>query len=145
MFVIELHDKDDRGFLEISLRDILVALADRGSSLHWGIAEWEAVGDLGELGGHDQIDSRIESNAGLWPLCWNDLQALAERVSQVINTTIVAFASAKSLRANSQPAQWATSASLLIEAIDSSLWRVSTREREVLDVMRRRFRCTKIV
>ena len=111
---------------------LLGLLAPRGQRLTWAILDLEAIGHLSDGTNMLDLERQVaESPTGL-VLDWDALVALADDFSQVINATIVGCRHAGSIPPLAPEIDLAASAEIVVEAIDSSLWRVTAQDEQVL-------------
>ena len=139
---IEITDKKN-GYLTVSLKDILNALANYAKSFSWTIFDLEAVGDLGPNRNMLSLESEIRNSPSGLKIRWDELLELASLMSDVLNTRI----EGKSVTNGTPAADFAglaePSTRLKILMIDSSVWIVCSTDDEILATIEKRFMETK--
>jgi hypothetical protein len=138
---IEIFDVDETGALALDLRDVL-KLVERYRDLRWYFLELEATGKLVGNETIVQLESRIAQSPHGLEFEWNELVRLASEITQTINASLAGCrpdASPPTL-----PLKPQEGLEIAIEAIDSTLWAVSTNESEVIQQLKAAFRNTKI-
>ena len=110
---------------------LLGLLAPWGQRLTWAILELEAIGELSDGTNILDLERQIaESPTGI-VLDWDALVALAGDFSQVINAVVVGCRTVGSIPRLAPEVDLAASGEIVVEAIDSSLWRVTARDEQV--------------
>jgi hypothetical protein len=133
--IIEIK-KNTEGILDVDLIDILNVIEPEGAILIWTLFDLEATGDLGHGNNILDLEQEVRESPGGLSLNWNDLVSLARRLSQVINAILagsmvpIPAAAVNDLYAQSQ---------IVIEAIDSSLWRVYARSDALIERLKKCF------
>jgi hypothetical protein len=138
---IEIFDVDEAGALALDLRDVL-ELLERYRDLRWYFLELEATATLRGNETIIQLERRIAQSPHGLGFDWNELTRLAGEIAQTINATLVGCrpdASPPTL-----PLRPQEGLEIAIEAIDSTLWAVSTNESEIIQQLRAAFRNTKV-
>lgn len=140
---IEIFDKRDSAIID--LPDILAALEPEGQNLRWSILDLEARGDLSRLGTTMQnLEQQIENAPNGLILEWKDLKQLAGEFDQIINGTLAGCRNPEVLnQINIEDLQ--SACDIVIQAIDSSLWSVYSRDDGILQKLRSAFREVKTV
>ena len=111
---------------------LLGLLAPWGQRLTWAILDLEAIGELSDRTNVLDLERQIaESPTGI-ALDWDALVALADDYSQVINAVVVGCQDAGSIPRLAPEVNLAASGEIVVEAIDSSLWRVTAHDEQVL-------------
>ena len=111
---------------------LLGLLAPWGQRLTWAILDLEATGHLSDGTNMLDLERQVaEAPTGI-VLGWDALVALADDFSQVINAVIVGCKDAGSVPRLAPEGDLAASAEIVVEAIDSSLWRVTAHDERVL-------------
>lgn len=126
-YCIEIHDSDN-GVLTVTLQRILDALGDSVSTLHWRLLSLWAVGEL--PGGRSILDYEQlaeSSKDGLF-LPWCEVILLADNVSQIIDCVFVAFEPPVEPGLALSFLGPKKDAVLVVEAIDSTFWRVASQD-----------------
>lgn len=138
--IIEINRNTD-GILDVDLIDILNVIEAEGDALSWTLYDLEATGDLGD--GNKMLDLEQEvrdSPTGL-RLNWSDLVSLARRLFQVTNATLAG--SGAPIAASGLSEVYAHS-EIVLEAIDSSLWRVYAKSDSVIEKLKRAFNADEV-
>lgn len=111
---------------------LLGLLAPWGQCLTWAILDLEAIGHLSDGTNMLDLERQVaESPTGI-VLDWDALVALADDFSQMINAVIVGCKDAGSIPQLAPEIDLAASAEIVVEAIDSSLWRVTAQDEQAL-------------
>lgn len=117
---------------ENELAFLLERLAPWGPRFVWAILDLTATGDLGEGGDILDLERRIaESPTGL-VLGWAELVGLARGFAQVSDGVFVGCRDAAAIPRLAPGLDLAAVSDLSLEAIDSSLWRVTSRDARML-------------
>jgi hypothetical protein len=121
---IEIADQDPNGVLTVCLSDLLTLIGDVGPTLNWAILELEGVATL-----HDMLalEEEISSAHRGKQIEWKSLVELAVSLDEVLDATVVAFKS-QSVPDFQNWQQLPLVCDVVIEAIDSSAWRVSAHD-----------------
>jgi|GEM_PF-2137048 len=142
MPVIELWDRKplptehgETSQLAFDLQDVLAQLPPDKKALNWSILGLWAVAqdddtDIGE------IEARVAASPSGLRITGAELWNLAGRLLQVIDGIIVAFSGSPPTRADSDLRE---SCEVVIEAIDSTLWRVYAKDPVVSDSLQHTF------
>jgi hypothetical protein len=138
---IEIFDVDEAGALVLDLRDVL-KLVERYRDLRWYFLELEATGKLRGNETIVELERRIAQNPHGLGFDWNELTTLADDIAQTINTTLVGCRPATPPPA--LPLRPREGLEIAIEAIDSSLWAVSTNESAIILQLKAAFKNTKL-
>ena len=139
--VLEIKDADRHGVLTVDLVRLLDLLGPEGEQLSWRILELEASGDLSRLGRTVQsLEIEVRNSKNGLPITWSDLVILARTLSQVINTKITGYRGELADSQSSGVQDLYNTCEIILEAIDSSLWRIYVRDRKVGDRLRAAFR-----
>jgi hypothetical protein len=137
--ILEIKDRDDRGILSVALIDILNLVEPIGAGLTWSILDLEATGDLGDGKNILDLEQEIRDSATGLVVTWKEIVHLSKKVSQIINATIVGSTDGDSLPKLSDGSSLYTTSEVLLEMIDSSVWRIYVRDKEVLQRLRTAF------
>lgn len=116
----------------IELKDLLALMEPEGKSLVWSILDWEAMGDVSDFwpaGALDLEQHIAQSEQGLI-LSLSDLNKLIQKVDQLVDGVIVAGQTRDQIP-RLAPGQ-ELSSEIVLEAVDSSIWRVSARSSAIL-------------
>lgn len=120
--------------LAFDLRELLVQLPPDKKALNWSILGlWAVAQDDTDVG---EIEARVDASPVGLRMTGAELWDLAGRLLQVIDGTIVAFSDSPPTRSDSDLRE---SCEIVIEAIDSTLWRVYTRDPAVSNRLRQTF------
>jgi hypothetical protein len=138
---IEIFDADETGTLALDLRDVLKAV-ESYRDLCWYFLELEATGKLRGNEPIVQLERRIAQSPHGLRFDWNELTKLASEITQTINATLVGCRPNTSPPA--LPLKPVEGLEIAIEAIDSTLWAVSTNESEVIQRLKAAFKNTKL-
>jgi hypothetical protein len=138
--IIEIK-KNSEGMLDVDLIDILNVIEPEGAALIWTLFDLEATGDLGD--GNNILDLEQEVRESPTGLClnWNDLVSLARRLFQVINA-ILAGSGAPIAAADLSDVYAHTE--IVLEAIDSSLWRVYAQSDAIIEKLKKTFNADEV-
>ena len=145
--IIEIKDRDAQGILAVDLPDLLDLLKPEGATLTWAILDLEATGDLGSGRGILDLEQKISRSPTGLAMTWDDLRSLAQAFHQVINATVVAcqnLASVPTLVRGDSDSLY-NSCEIVLEAIDSSLWRVYSKRPEVIRRLQASFRDVEVI
>lgn len=119
----------------------LLAKASSGTVLRWSIMEMWAVAADAETDVVGLEQQAAESPTGL-AMSQSQLEELAGRLRQVIDGIIVGFDGDPPHRRDVDLREKAT---VVVEAIDSTYWRVYTRHSSALDQLRQEFPSARAV
>jgi hypothetical protein len=138
---VEIYDTDG-GVLDFDLKDVLSALPPASNQLEWYVLDLEAVG--AGPSGEPIIDfeQSLASHRHGAKLSWANLGSLAQNLTQTINATLVGVSA--ELPPPCLPLPSSYPAEIIVEAIDSSLWAVSSSSIDAVQSIGRRFRKTKV-
>ena len=120
--------------LTVNLRRIVDALGTAASQLHWRLFHLWAVGRLpGPRGILDYESLAASSDSGA-SLTWEEVLLLADSTDQIIDAVFAGFLEEPDDRLNSTSLM--KSAALVVEANDSTFWRVLTRDPHDVELLR---------
>jgi len=139
---IEITDNKN-GYLTVSLKDILNALANYAKSFSWTIFYLEAVGDLGPNRNMLSLESEIRNSPNGLKIQWDELLELASLMSEVTNTRIEGKSVTNGTPAADSAGLTEPLTRLKILMIDSSVWIVCSTDDEILATIEKRFMETK--
>lgn len=125
--VIEIMDKTSGGGTAIHLSDLLLLLGEEGPSLQWTILQLEAWGtDTCPVLGLDLLDLErtIENTSTGYLISWENLNAFAESVEQLIDAVILGCADANKIPELKSDTDLYTPSEVVLELIDGMIWRV---------------------
>ena len=145
--IIEIKDSDLQGVLAVDLLQLLDLLKEEGSKLTWAILDLEATGDLGNGRRILDMEQEIRSSASGLVMTWDALRSLARAFDQVLNATIVGcqdLASAPRFLPGDSGSLY-NSCEIVLEAIDSSLWRIYSKSPEVIRRLQASFRDVEVI
>jgi hypothetical protein len=149
MPTLEIFDKRN-GFLSFDLGDLLEVIAPFAPRLDWYVVEFEpAVLDGRQDRARDSPPSWItelwkKSEAGtVQALSWERLKELSTHVTQTMNALFVATDPGtpvpnSSLDPNDERYR------LVVQAVDTSFWAVTTHDENVLQALKARFNDVKL-
>jgi len=120
----------------------LSALPPMAKQLEWYLLDLEATGRGPKGEPIMEFEKSVESSQHGVKLVWGELCNLAENTAQTINATFVGVLA--ELPPPSLPLPSSYPATIIIEAIDSSLWSVSSSDANVAENIRRSFRKTTV-
>ena len=138
MGVIEISDKTASGVLAFDLAELLDVLGPVGQTLWWGILELNATGDLGATNILDLEGEIARSRNGLI-VSWEELRKLGHSVSQVVDGVFVGCRDSRDIPELRPGVNIYAPSEVVLEAIDSSLWRVFSKDGAILDRFRSAF------
>lgn len=143
---IEIFDLDERGSTIVDLPDILAVLEPGGQHLTWSILDLEATGDVSRFGTTIRDLEQWVANApnGL-VMDWKGLNELTGELDQIIDGTIVGCRNADALTQINLQSDLPSTCDIVIESIDSSLWKIFSRDDGVLQKLKSAFREVKVV
>lgn len=139
---IEIFDTDATGALAFDLRDVL-ALVEVHRALRWYILDLEAMAELKDGETIMEIEQNVAKSPHGVEIEWGRLRTLADQIMQTINTTIAGCdpgAPEPSLPINLQ-----FGVRIVIEAIDSTLWAISTDDQQAIQRAQTTFKKTKLL
>ncbi len=143
---VEIFDLDPRDSAIVGLHDILVALEAEGQNLRWSILDLEAVGDLSRSGTTTlDLEQQVKRAPNGLILEWKDLKQLAWALDQVIEGTLAGCGTPDALNKITLQSDLKATCDIVIEAIDSTLWRVYSRDDGILQKLKAAFRNVKTV
>lgn len=141
---IEIFDKRDSAIID--LRDILSALEPEGQNLRWSVLDLEATGDVSRLGTTMlDLEQQVKNAPNGLILEWKDLKQLAGEIDQIINGTVAGCQDPDVLNHLNVQGSLRSTCDIVIEAIDSSLWRVYSSDDGILQKLKSAFRDVKDV
>ena len=149
MPTLEIFDKRN-GFLSFDLGDLLEVIAPFASHLDWYVVQFEPAVLAGRQDkAKDSPPSWVtelwqKSEAGIvQALSWERLKELSAHIAQTMNALLVATdpgtpALSSALNLNDERYR------LVIQAVDTSFWAVTTHEENVLQALKARFNDVKL-
>jgi hypothetical protein len=143
---IEIFDLDQRDSAIVGLAEILAVLEPEGPNLNWSILDLEGTGDPSRLGTNMlDLEQRVANAPNGLILEWKDLKQLAGALDQIIEGTIVGCRNPEVLTQIHLQSDLPSTCDIVIEAIDSSLWKVYSRDDRILQRLKSAFRDVKSV
>jgi hypothetical protein len=142
---IEIFDKDEHGILAVELRDLLAIIEREASGLVWALLDLETNGSL--RGGRSMLalEEAVRAADRGVILRWEELRSLAADHFQIVNALIVGCTTEEEIPPITAGSALYTVPEIVIEAIDSSLWRIQAKKPQVIAQVRARFRDTVAV
>ncbi len=138
--IIEIKDKNAKRILTVELAHILDSLEPEGHHLSWTILDLEATGDLGDGKNMLDLEQEIQQSPQGLHLSWDQLISFSRCFFQVINAVIVGGKDSTTVPILQPGGDLYQGSEIVVEAIDSSLWRIYARDEEVLQRFQRTFR-----
>lgn len=139
--IIEVRDKDARGFLTVELRDLLRIVEPHGRNLIWSILDLEARSDPAKFKG-DLV--AVEQEVKLSPkgliISWADLLVFSAGLVEVLDGLFVGCTDRNSIPGLIPGDDIFSQCEIGIEAFDSTMWRVYAREDALLHKVAEAFR-----
>ena len=138
MATVEIHDKYESGegrFPAFDLAEILPCIALARENLKWALLEMRAIA-AGRSFDVSLLERRAAASSHGMDLTWTELVSLGERVFQLIDGIIVGYVSP---RPSSSDADLRQSCEVIIEAFNSSHWRVYATDESVITCLGSRF------
>lgn len=140
---LEIYDSNAENALSFDMREVLESLPASVSELVWYLLDLEATADAHDGESEMELENRVRSNPNGLKLSWEELQQIATRIGQTMNAVLVALSPSQSPPslpiASQYPGRF-----IIIEAIDSSLWAVTSSDVNVMGALRKTFSHTKI-
>ena len=141
--IIEIRDRERGGL--VSLKELLACFEHEGPNLIWSIQDLEAVGDPDKL----KIDVlEIEKLAKESPqglvLRWQELVELAQTLTDVWNAWIVACSYGAPIPKAIYKSEKVDQFEAVIEAFDSSFWRVFARDHSIIHRIASKFHDVRV-
>jgi len=133
--LIEIKDKDSQGGLSVELKHILGLLTPEGRKLLWAILDLYATGDLGEGKSMLEFEQKIRESPEGISISWDELVSLSSVFFQVIDMVIAGYEDPNyhpKLSPEHPIGEIYKSCEIVIELIDSSLWRVHVKRDEMI-------------
>ncbi|MBV8820258.1 MAG: hypothetical protein JO022_17995 [Acidobacteriaceae bacterium] len=137
---VEIYDAEGHT-LKFDMKEVLSALPSIADRLQWYVLDVEAVGSGPNGEPIMDFERSVASSEHGVKLSWEDLGKLAKNVEQTVNATLVG---GSARQPPSLPLPSSYPATIVVEAIDSSLWAVSSPYTEVIESIQRSFRKTKL-
>jgi hypothetical protein len=144
MNVIEIRDSQN-GVLIAGLSGILSQFPPHSDNLHWAFLSLEALGNLGDNKSLPEFESQIADSPEGLLVTWDELCELSEKFEQVIDAVIVGCESRGDIRRYQNDNELYSSYDVVIEAFDSSYWRVYSKYKDIIDRIEKSFKNTEIV
>ena len=135
---LDISDEQD-GVLTVDLRRIIDALGmENVSRLHWRLFSLWAVGVLPGPQTVLDYEEMAETSPCGAPLRWTEVLLLADSTDQIIDAVFAAFESVPNVAL--KPDKLLKHATLVVEAHDSTYWRVNSRIPGHVESIRAAFR-----
>jgi hypothetical protein len=139
--VIEIKYQDNQGTSIIELIDLLNLIAQDKQQLVWSILDLEAIGDISTIWERGILD--LEENIKELPqgliLSWQMLVLLVRKFDQVINTVIVGCQEVSKIPVLKPDIDLDTPCEIVLELIDSSVWRIYSKDERLLQHLQHEF------
>jgi len=142
--MIEIKDKNATGILAVELTHILDLLSPEGHNFSWVILDLEATGNLGDGKNILDLEQEIQQSPKGLLVSWDKLISLSRCFFQVINAVIVGCKDSTSVPRLQPGEDFYKSSEIVLEAIDSSLWRIYVRDDGVLKRFQKTFRDVEV-
>lgn len=127
--IVEITDQDERGFLTVELKDLLVHFEDAGPNLVWSIQDFEALGNPETLKTNlPELEREARESSRGFILKWEDLVTLAQSLVDVQEALIAACQDRDSIPRLEYNSERFEPCEIAIEVFDSSVWRVYARD-----------------
>jgi hypothetical protein len=150
MSTVEIHDEDERGILAFDLTNIADVVEPFATNLDWYVVEFEPVGLIGSNNSADPplwvaaLYKRLKTESHSVKIEWSTLKQFAHYIKQTIDMTLIGV-----LPGGTQPTVPIDINDLkyeiVIQAIDTSLWAVTSRNRDLLERIKNSFKETRII
>jgi hypothetical protein len=139
--IIEIRDRDERGFLDVDLNQVLSHLRKEGPSLSWSILYLYAVGDLGEGFGMLDLEEKIQASPEGVTLQWETIFDLSHKFRDIYDLILVGYHDPHipKLGPEDSRSNLYENCEIVVERDDSSLWRIFARDNDVVDRLRNSF------
>lgn len=148
MPTVEIFDQQN-GLLSFDLGDLLEVIAPFASRLDWYVVEFEPAVLTAAQGKPDSPPIWVtelwhKSEAGaVQAITWEQLKELSTYVSQTMNALFVAMdlgapTPSSSLDPNNERYK------LVIQAVDTSFWAVTTHDEDLVQALKARFKSVKL-
>jgi len=141
---IEIFDLNERGSALIDLPAILTLLESEGQNFTWSILDLQATGDPRGTT-ILELEQRVANAPHGLILDWKGLNELARELDQIIDGTIVGCRNRDALTQISLQSDLPSTCDIVIESIDSSLWKVFSRDDGILQKLKSGFGDVKLV
>lgn len=142
IYGVEIDDAVE-GVLTVSLVDLVATLDPWGSRCRWHILHLWATGRLEGDRSILEFEKSISSSRSGLEVSWDELVGLAGRFDQVIDAVFVGDESPRPVCRTADDLVLYRKHDLVIEAFDSTYWRVVSRWREPLDAVEKTYRSTR--
>jgi hypothetical protein len=137
---IEIRDTDAGGVLTVQLRDILSVMPPEFRHRDWQVYELRATGNLGNSRSLPDLESRVETSAQGIVFSWNELWELSDKLDQVIDAIVILPRKVPLVFKAKDIQKIRDESDVMIEAVDSTFWRVFSRDEKVLNALRGRYK-----
>ncbi|HET8670694.1 MAG TPA: hypothetical protein VFM05_08740 [Candidatus Saccharimonadales bacterium] len=137
--IIEIKDKHN-GFLTVELRDLLPLIEPVGRDLIWSILDLDAMGDPNKLKRNLlEIEEYGRQSPQGYILSWDDLVDLAESLIDIMDAVIVGCRNRSMIPKLEPSSDIYSSCEIVIEAIDSAIWRIHSKHDEFVERLKTSF------
>jgi hypothetical protein len=144
MSILQISALVENGAVAIVLSDILQEI-DNGASMYWSILWLDATVYLGSNYSMLEIEHQInDSKKGLM-ISWEDLNVLSNKFYQIIDVIIIGCKDKSSLKCYDNNREMYTACDVGIEMIDSSYWKVFSKDQHLIDKLLAKFKKTELV
>lgn len=149
MQVIEIRDQHKDGYLAFDLKDVLQCIDVVGNLMYWTIYSIEATCSTSQPHCEILVDgiASIEQEAASSPtglrLGWGELCTLARDLEQTQNALIVGSIHSTPVR-RAAIEELCKTCDVIIDAIDTTFWRVYSSRKEVIDTLQKTFRSVTV-
>ena len=143
--MVEIRDRNERGVLTVELKDLLACFAHEGPNLIWSIQDLEAVGDPEKLKIDVlEIEKQAKESSQGCVLRWEELVELANALTDVWNAWIVACSYGAPIPKAIYKSEKVDQCEAVIEAVDSSCWRVYARNQAIIQRIATKFHDVRV-
>ena len=139
--IVEVRDKDPRGFLTVELGDLLEIVEPHGRHLIWSVLDLEARSDPAKFKGDlAAVEREIKLSSTGLIMSWADLLVFSDSLIEVLEGLFVGCKDRDSIPKLIPGDEVFSQCEIGIEAVDSSMWRVYAREDAILHKVAKAFR-----
>lgn len=133
--MMKIQSRDEQGFLNVSLRDVLSAVGDAGKRLDWYIYWVEGTANPDSNLDIVGLENEVRRSPAGKAVTWKALTSLADRMFQVTDGLFLATLHGEEPPARSE-AERHHGGEIVLELEDSSYWLISVQDPEVAEAMR---------
>lgn len=137
--LIEIHDTTEAGYLAFDLIDILPLLGDNCSSLIWSILDLEVRSKANVGLNVPELERKCRETPRGLIVTWDELRRLASKFKQTIDGVFVGCLERTMVPRLDRQETWHDLCEVVIEAIDSTSWRIYAKDGRLLDNVKGRF------